>query len=81
MGNDQSQFAGTEIDEKAIEVTDFWTQHSAVITTLPNVTNLSVFIGELLICGPLWKSQTPLEKNSKVCIFRIKLCVILTSQF
>ncbi|XP_019869962.1 protein-associating with the carboxyl-terminal domain of ezrin [Aethina tumida] len=76
MGNDQSQFAGTEIDEKAIEVSDFWTQHSAVITTLPNVTNLSVFIGELLVSGPLWKSQTPLEKNSKNLMIYRHPCIL-----
>lgn len=66
MGNDQSQLSGLELENKAVEVTDFWTHHSATVN-LGNITNLSVFIGEPLLSGSLWVSQTPLEKSSKVC--------------
>lgn len=63
MGNEQSNLSGLELDEKAVEVTDFWTHHSATI----NLGNsVSVFIGEPLVSGSLWLSQTPLEKATKV---------------
>lgn len=65
MGNEQSQIPGLEVEQKAVEVTDFWTHHTATVNS-GNVTNLSVFIGEPLVGGSLWISQTPLEKASKV---------------
>lgn len=65
MGSEQSQISGLELEEKAVEVTDFWTHHSAAVNS-GNFTNLSVFIGEPLVGGSLWMSQTPLEKASKV---------------
>lgn len=67
MGNEQSQISGLEVEEKAVEVTDFWTHHSAIVNS-GNLTNLSIFIGEPLIGGSLWITQTPLEKSSKVLI-------------
>lgn len=67
MGNETSQLSGLEIDEKAVEVTDFWTHHSAVMHN-ENVTPLSVFIGEPLVSGALWINQTPLEKATKVIL-------------
>ncbi|KAJ8910361.1 hypothetical protein NQ315_004977 [Exocentrus adspersus] len=66
MGNDQSQMSGIDIEEKAVEVSDFWTQHSACVLNSDSVTNLSVFVGELFVEGSLWTTQTPLEKFSKV---------------
>ncbi|XP_018570433.1 protein-associating with the carboxyl-terminal domain of ezrin [Anoplophora glabripennis] len=76
MGNDQSQLPGIEIEEKAVEVSDFWTQHSACILNSEIVTNLSVFIGELFIDGSLWAVQTPLEKNSKILMIYRHPCII-----
>lgn len=70
MGNEQSQteISDLEIDEKAVEVTDFWIHYSAKVAS-GNIRNLSVFIGEPLFGGSLWINQTPLEKNSKVGIY------------
>ncbi|CAG9824056.1 unnamed protein product, partial [Phaedon cochleariae] len=71
MGNEQSQLPGIDIDEKAIEVSDFWSQHSASIIAAGNLTNLSIFIGEIFVNGSLWTSQTPLEKCTKnLMVFR-----------
>lgn len=65
MGNDQSQMPGLEIDEKAVEVTDFYAHYAATLDS-SNIATLTVFIGEPLIGGSLWLLQTPLEKSSKV---------------
>ncbi|CAG9853791.1 unnamed protein product [Phyllotreta striolata] len=71
MGNEQSVIPGIEIDEKAIEVCDFWTQHSAAILNQDNLNHLTVFSGELFVNGTLWVSQTPLEKNARnIMIYR-----------
>ncbi|KAG5896264.1 hypothetical protein JTB14_033561 [Gonioctena quinquepunctata] len=71
MGNEQSQSSGIEVDEKAVEVSDFWSQHSASILGSDSCTNLSVFVGELFVSGSLWSTQTPLEKCAKnMMIFR-----------
>lgn len=64
MGNEHSQLAGLEIDEKAVEVTDFWAHHAAYIDS-EHSTNISIFIGEPVIGGSVWLSQTPLEKSTK----------------
>lgn len=74
MGNDHSHLSGIEIEEKSIELSDFWSQHSATVINSGNITHLSVFIAELFINGPLWVNQTPLEKNTKV----LKLTHIIT---
>ncbi|KAJ8962134.1 hypothetical protein NQ318_018091 [Aromia moschata] len=76
MGNEQSQLPGIEIEEKAQEVSDFWSQHSANILISDNVTNLSVFIGEQFLNEPPWTSQTPLEKNSKNLMIYRHPCII-----
>lgn len=68
MGNDHSHLNGIEIEEKSVEVSDFWSHHSATIINSENTTNLSVLTGELFVDGALWKTHTPLEKNSKVFI-------------
>lgn len=65
MGNESSQLRDLEIEEKAVEVTDFWT-HSTASLYNDNVTSLSVFIGESFVDGPLWSALTPLEKMAKV---------------
>lgn len=67
MGNEQSHLSGLHLEDKAVEVTDFYVQHNGSVN-LGNVTKISVFIGEPIIEGPLWISKTPLEKTSKVKI-------------
>ncbi|KAF5302694.1 hypothetical protein FQR65_LT08436 [Abscondita terminalis] len=62
MGSDQSSLSGLEYDEKAIEVTDFYIHHSA---TMSSGNYISIFIGEPLIDGSMWWSQTPLERATK----------------
>lgn len=64
MGSEHSQLAGLDIDEKAVEVTHFWAHHAAYIDS-EHSTNISIFIGEPVISGTLWLSQTPLEKAAK----------------
>ena len=65
MGNDQSQLSGLEIQKKALEVTDYWTLHSADVN-FGNCNKISVFISEPVVGGSLWLKQTPLEKCGKV---------------
>lgn len=72
MGNESSKLTGLEIEEKAVEVTDFWTHNSALLDN-DNNTSLSVFIGESFVEGPLWTIHTPLEKMAKVSNIRCKI--------
>lgn len=65
MGNEHSYMTGLQIDQKAIEVSEFFTHYSAYLTSV-HPSNLSVFVGERLVGGSLWQTQTPLEKISKV---------------
>lgn len=73
MGNEGSHLNGLEIEEKAIEVTDFWSQYQAKINdscryfSLKGDGSVSVFKGEAAL-GPLWAVSTPLEKFSNVGI-------------
>lgn len=75
MGAGQSALKGLEIEEKAVEITDFWTHHSANIEGT-NPVRLSVFISEpSLHSTASFGKPTPLEKNAKVC-FQISFCKI-----
>lgn len=65
MGAGQSALKGLEIEEKAVEITDFWTHHSANIEGT-NPVRLSVFISEpSLHSTASFGKPTPLEKNAK----------------
>ncbi|CAH0552708.1 unnamed protein product [Brassicogethes aeneus] len=75
MGNEQSQLAGLDIEEKAVEVSDFWSQHSAIICNSESTTSLTVFTGELLVSSK-WSNQTPLEKNSKNLMIYRHPCIL-----
>lgn len=66
MGNERSQMSSVEIDQRAVEVTDFYAHYAATLNNGSNPVNLSVFVGEPLVGGTLWQTQTPLEKASKV---------------
>lgn len=68
MGNDQSsnQLKGLRIDEKAIEVTDFWSIYCGEVPNVNNVPRLiSIFKGESVVTGQLWKNKSPLERATK----------------
>lgn len=68
MGNDQSshKLKGLHIDEKAIEVTDFWSIYCGEVPNVNNVPQLiSIFKGESVVTGQLWTSKTPLERTTK----------------
>ncbi|XP_028140589.1 protein-associating with the carboxyl-terminal domain of ezrin [Diabrotica virgifera virgifera] len=78
MGNEQStNIPGIDIREKAVEVCDFWTQHSAVIFNQESSSHLTVFIGELFMdTAYLWKSQPPLQINSKHLMIYRHPCIV-----
>lgn len=66
MGNEKSALNGIEIDEKAIEVTDFWTQYSANVQNY-NSQKVSVFNSEpSLHYTASFGKPTPLERIAKV---------------
>ncbi|XP_011500632.1 PREDICTED: protein-associating with the carboxyl-terminal domain of ezrin [Ceratosolen solmsi marchali] len=65
MGNEKSVLKGLEIDDKALEITDFWTHHSSKIQG-PNPQNLSIFISEpSLHSDASFGKPSPLEKAAK----------------
>lgn len=71
MGNENSQLSGLEIEDKAVEITEFWQQYQATIKdscryfSLKGDGSVSVFKGEAA-AGPLWAVSTPLEKFCNV---------------
>lgn len=65
MGNENSRLPGLEIDEKAVEVNDFWS-HSAATLYNDAVSPLSVFVGEAFVEDSPWPDTTPLQKMTKV---------------
>lgn len=69
MGNERSALSGLEIGEKAIEITDFWLQHSASLHG-SNPQNLSVFVSEpSLHSTASFGKPSPLERAAKVRYF------------
>lgn len=66
MGNEKSALGGLEIDEKAVEITDFWLHHSATVGGMSPQT-LSVFVSEpSLHSGANFGKPSPLERTAKV---------------
>lgn len=66
MGNDHSILKGLKIDQKAIEVTDFWSIYSGEIPKEnSSPTSISIFKSEPVISGQLWKTKSPLERATK----------------
>lgn len=81
MGNEKSALSGLEIDEKAIEVTDFWLHHSAS-TSGANSQCLSVFISEpSLHSSANFGKPSPLERTAKVTICHFFILKKLLSFF
>lgn len=70
MGNDHSQLKGLEIDNKSIEVTDFWTLYSGELpadgSSDKKSVPISLFRGEPVVAGQLWATQGPLDRATKV---------------
>ncbi|KAJ8734203.1 hypothetical protein PYW07_014754 [Mythimna separata] len=81
MGNDSSQLSGLEIEEKAIEINDFWCHYQATIKdscryfSLKGDGSVSVFKGEAAV-GPLWSISTPLEKFSNNLLKYRHPCIV-----
>ncbi|XP_012288202.1 protein-associating with the carboxyl-terminal domain of ezrin [Orussus abietinus] len=76
MGNEKSALSGLEVDEKAIEITDFWLHHNAVIQG-SNPQNLSVFISEPSLHS--WANfgrPSPLERNAKNLMLYRHPCIL-----
>lgn len=67
MGNEQSPMSGVQIEDEAIEISNFWSQHSATICDSNNISFLSVFIEDVSNYNDnFWSSQTPLQRYIKV---------------
>ncbi|ENN71125.1 protein-associating with the carboxyl-terminal domain of ezrin [Dendroctonus ponderosae] len=76
MGGEQSHLSGIDIEQKAIEVSDFWAQHNATVNNAGTLSKLSIFVGDLLLIEPFWKPQTPLEGFSKNLMIYRHPCII-----
>lgn len=81
MGNDSSQLSGLEIEDKPVEITDFWSHYQATISdscryfSLKGDGSVSVFKGEAAV-GPLWAISTPLEKFSNNLLKYRHPCIV-----
>ncbi|KAI5642433.1 protein-associating with the carboxyl-terminal domain of ezrin [Phthorimaea operculella] len=81
MGNEGSHLNGLEIEEKATDVSDFWSHYQATIKdscryfSLKCDGSVSVFKGKV-VPGPLWAISTPLEKFSNNLLKYRHPCII-----
>ncbi|OXU31340.1 hypothetical protein TSAR_012685 [Trichomalopsis sarcophagae] len=76
MGNEKSSLSGLEIDDKAVEITDFWTHHSSNIHG-SNPQNLSVFISEPSLHSDCsFGKPSPLEKAAKNLMLHRHPCIL-----
>uniref|UniRef100_A0A1E1W001 Protein kinase domain-containing protein n=1 Tax=Pectinophora gossypiella TaxID=13191 RepID=A0A1E1W001_PECGO len=81
MGNEGSQLSGLEIEEKATDISDFWTHYQATIKdscryfSLKGDGSVSVFKGQA-VPGPLWTITSPLEKFSNNLLKYRHPCII-----
>ncbi|XP_046742704.1 protein-associating with the carboxyl-terminal domain of ezrin [Diprion similis] len=76
MGNEKSALGGLEIDEKAVEITDFWLHHSASLSE-PCQQTLSVFVSEpSLHSGANFGKPSPLEKAAKHLMLHRHPCIL-----
>ncbi|XP_008553479.1 protein-associating with the carboxyl-terminal domain of ezrin [Microplitis demolitor] len=76
MGNEKSALSGLKIDEKAVEITDFWLHHSANLNGA-NPSTVSVFISEpsLQSC-PNFGKPSPLERTAKNLMLHRHPCIL-----
>uniref|UniRef100_A0A6B2EGV2 Protein kinase domain-containing protein n=1 Tax=Phlebotomus kandelakii TaxID=1109342 RepID=A0A6B2EGV2_9DIPT len=72
MGNDHSLLKGLEIEEKATEVSDFWSVFAGEMKTDTRTSLLTIFQGESIInSNQFWHNKNPLEKATKnLMLFR-----------
>ncbi|GAB0090573.1 protein-associating with the carboxyl-terminal domain of ezrin [Sergentomyia squamirostris] len=70
MGSDQSLLKGLEIEEKATEVSDFWSVYAGELKTENRL--LTIFQGESIgNTNQFWHKKNPLEKATKnLMLFR-----------
>jgi len=77
MGNEKSTLRGLEIEDKAIEVTDYWMHYDASIDD-SSLQKLSIFISEpSLQFTAAFGRPSPLERAAKVHLYFIRLFCIL----
>ncbi|XP_059611314.1 protein-associating with the carboxyl-terminal domain of ezrin [Phlebotomus argentipes] len=72
MGSEQSLLKGLEIEEKATEVSDFWSVFAGELKTDTRTSLLTIFQGESVIStNQFWDKKNPLEKAIKnLMLFR-----------
>ncbi|PSN49978.1 hypothetical protein C0J52_08755 [Blattella germanica] len=73
MGNEGSQLAGLEIDDRIVEVTDGWTLHSGNVSA-GNIPHVSVFISEVL--SNSGGTSAILEKAAKNLMLHRHPCIL-----
>lgn len=66
MGNEKSALSGLKIDDKPVEITDFWSHYMACVNGY-NTQRISVFVSEpSLHYNANFGNPSPLEKCTKV---------------
>ncbi|XP_029049855.1 protein-associating with the carboxyl-terminal domain of ezrin isoform X2 [Osmia bicornis bicornis] len=76
MGNEKSAPSGLEIDEKSVEITDFWIHYTAHINDY-NAEKVSVFISEpSLHYNANFGNPSPLEKAAKNLMLYRHPCIL-----
>lgn len=69
MGNERSTLRGLEIEDKAVEVTDYWMHYDASVHD-SSLQRLSIFISEpSLHFTATFGKPSPLERAAKVDIY------------
>nr|XP_012152207.1 PREDICTED: protein-associating with the carboxyl-terminal domain of ezrin isoform X3 [Megachile rotundata] len=76
MGNERSAPRGLEIDEKSVEITDFWVHYTAHMNDY-NTDKVSVFISEpSLHYNASFGNPSPLEKAAKNLMLYRHPCIL-----
>lgn len=76
MGNEKSVLSGLEIDEKPVEITDFWIHNTATIHGY-NARKVSIFTSEpSLHYAASFGNPTPLEKSAKNLMLHRHPCIL-----
>ncbi|KAK0179472.1 hypothetical protein PV327_005222 [Microctonus hyperodae] len=76
MGNEKSALNGLEIDDKAIEITDFWLHHTGNLSGA-NPQNLSIFISEPSLHSTAnFGKPSPLERTAKNLMLHRHPCIL-----
>lgn len=76
MGNEKSALNGLEIDDKSVEITDFWIHYTARVKGY-NPRKVSIFISEpSLHYGASFGKPSPLEKAAKNLMLHRHPCIL-----